>query len=91
MEGYGGLAQPSPTISQMPERRLRLARNRVLPLQDEGEHAAGCHSTAARYADLKAGAVLSMPILRHKSLQAAGPHDQINRAARDHTLQVGVP
>jgi hypothetical protein len=37
MEGYGGPAQPSPTIGQYLEWRLRLAGNRVLPMQDTGE------------------------------------------------------
>jgi hypothetical protein len=35
MEGYGGPAQPSPDDTSMPERRIRLARNRMLPVQDE--------------------------------------------------------
>jgi len=31
----------------MPERRLRLAGNRMLPLQDTSEHAAGCDPQGA--------------------------------------------
>ena len=38
MEGYGGPAKPN--YRSMPERRLRLAGDRVLPLQDKGEPAA---------------------------------------------------
>ena len=36
-----------PNDRPMPERRLWLAGDRILPLQDKGEHAVGRYSTAA--------------------------------------------
>jgi hypothetical protein len=51
MEGYGGSAQPSPTIAQCLNGGLaRLARGRVQPLQDAGEPAARRHPPPARHA-----------------------------------------
>lgn len=40
MEGYGGPGATVPNNRPMPKRRLRLAGDRVLPMQDEGEPAA---------------------------------------------------
>ena len=48
----------------------------MLPVQDAGEHAAECHSQAARYPDMEVGVVLPVSVLRHASLQAAGADDQ---------------
>jgi len=31
-----------------------------------------------------------MPVLRHLPLQAAGPHDQVDRAAVDYAVQTGA-
>src|SRR5688572_29969812 len=67
----------------MRERRLLLAGDRVSPVQITGEHAVGCHSPRARYAYLEAGAVISVPVLRHTSIQAACPHDQADGTAGD--------
>jgi hypothetical protein len=38
MEGYGGPAQPSPTIRAMPELRLRLAASEMPPVRNRSQH-----------------------------------------------------
>ena len=65
-----------PNYRPMPERRLQLARNRVLPMQDQSKHAARRYPQGARYGDLEARSVFPMPVLRDAALQAASPHDQ---------------
>jgi len=59
-------------------------------MQDAGELALGCDPQAARHADLEAGAVVPMPLMRYPPLQAAGSADQVDRAAGNHALQVGA-
>ena len=49
MEGYGGPAQPSPTIGTMSRRRLHIERNAGLGLTPVADPA------PARYADLETG------------------------------------
>ena len=47
---HGGLWRPSPAIANhrpVPERRLRLAGNRMLSMQNTGEHAVGCDPQSA--------------------------------------------
>jgi hypothetical protein len=75
----------------MPERRLWLAGDRVLPLQDTGKHAVGCDLQAAQHPDLEAGAVVPMPVLWRAPLQATCPHDQVDRTAGDYAIQVVHP
>jgi hypothetical protein len=48
---HGRLWRPGPAVSNhrpMPKRRLRLAGDRVLPMQDEGEPAVECYPQSAR-------------------------------------------
>jgi hypothetical protein len=47
MEGYGGPAQPSPTIGQRVNGGYGLAGDRVLSMQDTGELAARCYPQGA--------------------------------------------
>jgi len=54
MEGYGGPAQPSPSIGPMPQRRHGLARGRMQSLQEAGEPAARRDPAAAQHADMEA-------------------------------------
>ena len=87
---HGRLWRPGAAISDnrpMPERRLWLAGDRVLPMQDKGKHAVGCYPQGAGYADLEAGAFVPMPVLRHAPLQAAGPHDQVDQATGDYAYK----
>jgi hypothetical protein len=60
MEGYGGPAQPSPTIGHCIHGGL-VVGDRVQSLQDS-RPAAGCHPPAARHADLEAGSIAEMPV-----------------------------
>jgi hypothetical protein len=53
MEGFGGPAQPSPTIAQCAQRRLRLVRGQVPPLRNERQHSTRCRSPSARHADME--------------------------------------
>ena len=62
----------------------------MLPMQDTGEHAVGCDSQGARYADLEVRAVVPMPLMRHTPLQAARPHDQVDATAGDYAVQMGA-
>jgi len=52
MEGYGGPAQPSPTIAQC-QWRLRLAAGEMPSLRNRSQHSARTLPLAARYADLE--------------------------------------
>lgn len=65
MEGYGGPAQPSPTTGQCPNGGYGWLEidsiSGKLALVLHRQHS----PQGAGYADLEAGAVLSMPILRH--------------------------
>ena len=87
MEGYGGPAQPSPTIGQC--LRLRLARGRMQSLQDPREPAARCDQASAQYADLETGGGAEMPVVQERPIRAASSHDQADPRAGDHTLRLG--
>jgi hypothetical protein len=50
----------------------------MLRMQDAGEHALGCDPQGARHADLEAGAVVPVPVVRYAALQAAGSDDQVD-------------
>ena len=87
MEGYGGPAQPSPTIAQGLNGGLGLARGRVQPVHDLGEPAAQHHPPAARHADLEAGNRAEMPT------KPEGPHGAAGRAdgnAENHAVLVAA-
>ena len=55
MEGYGGPAQPSPTIAQCLNGGLSWLEVECNRCKTRASLPAGCHSPAARYADLEAG------------------------------------
>src|SRR5262249_40818890 len=57
MEGYGGPAQPSPTIAQCLNGGAWLTRGRMQPLQDTREPPAGRHSPPAPHATMEARSV----------------------------------
>ena len=81
MEGYGGPAQPAPT----------LARGRMQSVQDPGEPPARRHPQAAGHADLEARGRAQMPIMQKGSPRTAGAHDQADAGVRDHALRLGAP
>ena len=90
MEGYGGPAQPSPTIGQCINGGLgwlevecnRCKTRASLPLD-----------AIRRPRDTpiwKLEAVAEMPLLPQGPLRAAGAHDQADGDAGDHAVQVGA-
>jgi hypothetical protein len=89
MEGYGGPAQPSPTIAQCLHGGLgwlEVECNRC----KTGQPPAGCHPSTAGYADLEAGGLIEVPIVPEGATCATHSYDQAHRRARDHAVQVGA-
>jgi hypothetical protein len=87
MEGYGGPAQPSPTIGQCLNGGLgwlEVECNRCK--KEAGEPAARCHPPAAGYSDLEAGGLAEMPVMPEGPPRSAGAHDQADREAGNHAL-----
>jgi len=62
---HGRLWRAGPNGRPMLEGWLRLAGNRMLPMQDTGEPVIGCDPQGARNAGPEARAVVPMPVLRH--------------------------
>ena len=89
MEGYGGPAQPSPTIGQCLNGGLGWLEVECNRCKTRGEPAARCHPSAAGHAHMEAGSLTEVPVLSERSLGAAGTDNQADRGARDHALQVG--
>jgi hypothetical protein len=85
MEGYGGPAQPSPTIGQCLNGGLgwleveckRCKTRASLPLAD-------IHRP--RDTPIWKLGLAQMPIVQEGPLRAAGAHDQADRDARDHAI-----
>jgi hypothetical protein len=90
MEGFGGPAQPSPTIGQCLNGGLGWLEVECNRWQDPREPAARCDPSAAGYADLEAGSRAEMPILPEGPLRAAGAYDQADGEAGDHALSLGA-
>jgi hypothetical protein len=74
----------------MPERCFGLARGRVRPVQDASESPARCNPTTARYANMEARGVAEMPVLQEGAVCTACAHDQADRDAGGHALQMGA-
>ena len=55
-----------------------------------GPRATIFNASSGKGPDLETRGVVPMPLVRHPPLQAAGPHDQVDRTPRDYTLQVGA-
>jgi hypothetical protein len=90
---HGGLWRASAAVANhqtMPQRWPWVARGRMQPLQGAGKSAARRHTPAARHADMEAGSLAEMPVMPDKTSRATSPHDQADRGARDHALQVGA-
>jgi hypothetical protein len=90
MEGFGGPAQPSPTIGQCLNVGLgwlevecnRCNSRASLPLDAIRRP----HDTPVWNARI----LLEMPHLQQRKPRSAGAHDQAHRAARDHALCLGA-
>ena len=87
MEGYGGPAQPSPTIGQCLNGGLGWLEVECKRCKTR---AARCHPPAARYADLETRSVAEMPVMPQPPLRAAGAHDQADGEAGDHAVFLGA-
>ena len=59
-------------------------------MHDTGNPSVGRDPQDAGRADLEAGAVVSMRVVRDAAIQAARPHDQADGAAGDYAVQVGA-
>jgi hypothetical protein len=92
MEGFGGPAQPSPTIGQCLNGGLgwlevecnRCKTRASLPLD------AIRRPPPARHADLETRSRAEMPVLPQGPLRAAGAYDQADGGARDHAVSLGA-
>jgi hypothetical protein len=85
MEGYGGPAQPPPTIGQCLNGGLGLAGGGMQSLQYAGKPTSRRHPPTARHAALEVGGFTEMPIMPEGSSRAA--RAQADGDAGDHTLQ----
>src|SRR6476646_4339065 len=88
MEGYGGPAQPSPTIGQCLNGGLGWLE--VECLQDAGEPAARCPPPPQKHSALEARGFAEMPLVPQGTPCAAGTHDQADGNPRDHALHLGT-
>jgi hypothetical protein len=89
MEGYGGPAQPSSTIGQCISGGYGWLEVKKSPLRYAREPAARCNPATPGYADLEAGGRAEMPVLPQRALRSARAHDQTDRVARNHAVQMG--
>jgi hypothetical protein len=71
MQGYGGPAQPSPTIGQCLNGGYGWLEVECHRCKTPGEHPAGCHPATALYADLEAGSGAEMLVMQYGALHAA--------------------
>jgi hypothetical protein len=88
MEGYGGPAQPPPTLGQclnggygwLEVECHRCKTRASIPLDV---------IRRPQYADLETGSGAEMPLVQERAIRAAGSHDQADRNARNYTLRLG--
>lgn len=90
MEGYGGPAQPSPTIGQCISGGLGWLEVECNRCKTRASLPLDAHPPAAGYADLEARGIAEMQILPKGSVGATRSHDQADGEAGDHALQVGL-
>jgi hypothetical protein len=79
MGGYGGPAQPSPTIGRCLNGGYGWLEVEMPSLQDPREPAAGCDPASAQYADLETGGGVEMPVMQKGAIRAASSHDQADQ------------
>jgi hypothetical protein len=83
MEGYGGPAQPSPTIGQCLNGGLGWLEVECNRRKTPRKPSAGCDTPAAGHANLEARSSAEMPVMQEGAIRAAGSHDQADARARD--------
>jgi hypothetical protein len=74
MEGFGGPAQPSPTIAECLNGGW-LAGGEVPSMRDQGQRLAGRDQATAQYANLDAGGLSEMLILPQGQVRPTGSSD----------------
>ncbi len=89
MEGFGGPAQPSPTIAQCLNGGYGWLEVMCRRCRNPRQPAARCHPPATRHADLEIGGGVEMPFLRDTPLRAAGSSDQAYHRAQGRALSLG--
>ena len=82
MEGYGGPAQPSPTIGQCINGGLSWLKVECNRCETKASLPLDAYPPAARDAAVEAGSLVKMPLLPQGPLGATGAHDQADRGAR---------
>ncbi len=87
MEGYGGLAQPSPTIGQCLNGGLRFLEVECVRCKTRASLPL---SAIRRRRDTEIWKLAEMPQLPQGPLRAAGAHDQADGKAGDHAVQMGA-
>jgi hypothetical protein len=90
MEGFGGPAQPSPTIAQCLNGGYGWLEE-VPQVRDSGQHSSGRRPPTPQYADLEAGGGAQMPVVPNAAIFTASPYDQADRNSRDRAVSVGSP
>ena len=79
MEGYGGPAQPSPTIGQCPSTADSVASKLSAIAVRPAQACAGRFPSTARHADLEAGTDGEMAVMQEGPLRTTGAYDQADR------------
>src|SRR6267378_6327459 len=91
MEGYGGPAQPSPTIAQCLNGGYGWLQVQCRRCETEASIPLEQCAPAARYADLETRGGAEMPVMPNAALRAAGAHDPAHRRTADRALCLGAP
>ena len=90
MEGYGGSAQPSPTIQRCLNGGFGWLEVKCSRCESKGQHSARRDPATATHADLETGGIVQMSIMPTRSICAAGSYDQADREPGDHAVSLGA-
>ena len=91
MEGYGGPAQPSPTIAQCLNGGLGWLEVRCHRCETKASIPLDAIRRSRDTPNLEARGIFPLPIMRNEAIPTAGAHDQADRDARDNAVQMGAP
>jgi hypothetical protein len=90
MEGYGGPAQPSPSIGQCLNGGYGFLQVKCHRCDTEASIPLGCVRRPRDTPVWKTRALAEMPQLPQGQLCPAGAHDQADGGARDHAVSLGA-
>jgi hypothetical protein len=90
MEGYGGPAQPSPTIKQCLHGGYGWLEVKCHRCDTKASIPLDAISAAARYADLEIGGGAELSVVQKRPLRATRAHDQADAQEREITPYVWV-